>query len=182
MLARRLIVLTTGNFLVATSFLSVAGLLDEIATDLSLSIQRAGLLIAAFGISAAVCAPALATLGSRFDRRNLLTASMAVGALANLFAAVGQSYEQLMVARVRAAVPPAVYTPQVAATVSLLVSDTERPATLAKLMVGWAVGQVMGSPFSVLIGTTFGWRASFAAIGIASAVVAVLVWYSVPAN
>ena len=182
MLARHLTVLTAGNFLVATSFLSVAGLLDEIANDLSLSIQRAGMLIAAFGISAAVCAPALATLGSRIDRRKLLTGSMAVCALANLFAAFSHSYDQLMLARVLAAVTSAVYTPQVAATVSMLVPDAERPATLAKLMVGWAVGQVIGNPLSVLIGTSFGWRASFATIGIASALIAVLVWYSLPGN
>jgi MFS transporter, DHA1 family, inner membrane transport protein len=182
MLARRLTVLATGNFLVATSFLSVGGLLNEIAADLSLSIQSAGLLIAAFGISAAICAPTLATLGSRIDRRKLLTVSMAVCAVANLCAAMSHSYGELMLARVLAAVTSAVYTPQVAATVSLLVPESERPATLAKLMVGWAVGQVVGNPLSVLIGTSFGWRSSFAAIGGASAIVAILVWYSLPGN
>jgi predicted MFS family arabinose efflux permease len=104
MLARRLTVLATGNFLVATSFMSVGGLLNEIAADLSLSIQSAGLLIAAFGISAAICAPTLATLGSRIDRRKLLTVSMAVCAVANLCAAMSHSYGQLMLARVLAAV------------------------------------------------------------------------------
>jgi len=44
------------------------------------------------------------------------------------------------------------------------------------------VGQVAGSPLSVLVGTTYGWRASFAGIGAASAVVALLIWYSVPAG
>ena len=177
---RRLLVLIIGNFLVATSFMSVGGLLPEIATSLNVSIQQAGLLIAAFGISAAVCAPVLATAGSRIDRRHLLTASMAICALANLLAAASRSYQQLLWLRVLAAVTSAVYTPQVAVTVSMLVPEGERAPTLAKLMVGWAVGQVAGSPLSVLVGTTYGWRASFAAIGAASAVVAVLIWYSVP--
>lgn len=176
----RLFVLIAGNFFVATSFLSVGGLLNDIAASLSITIARAGLLISAFGISAAFCAPILATLGSRIDRRVLLTSSMAVCAVANILAALSQNYEQLLLARVLAAVTSAVYTPQVAATVSMLVSETERAPTLAKLMIGWAVGSVLGNPLSVLIASGFGWRASFAFIGLASAVVAVFVWRSVP--
>ena len=174
--------LAAGNFFVATSFMSVGGLLDEIATSLDIPIEQAGLLIAAFGISAAICAPVLATLGSRIDRRLLLTSSMAVCALAGIFAALSQTYEHLLSARVLAAVTSAVYTPQVAATVSTLVSAEERAPTLGKLMVGWAVGSVAGNPLSVLIGTQFGWRVSFAALGVASLITAVFVWRSIPAG
>jgi predicted MFS family arabinose efflux permease len=179
---RRLIVLIAGNFFVATSFLSVGGLLSEISASLAIPIEQAGLLIAAFGISAAICAPTLATLGSRIDRRRLLTGSMAVCALANVLAALSDSYEQLMLARVLAAVTSAIYTPQVAATVSMLVPESERAPTLAKLMIGWAVGSVLGNPLSVLIASLFDWRASFAFIGVASAIVALFVWRSLPAN
>jgi MFS transporter, DHA1 family, inner membrane transport protein len=179
---RSLIVLIAGNFFVATSFLSVGGLLSDISVSLAIPIEQAGLLIAAFGISAAICAPTLATIGSRIDRRRLLTGSMAICALANVLAALSRSYEQLMLARVLAAVTSAIYTPQVAATVSMLVPENERAPTLAKLMIGWAVGSVLGNPLSVLIAAMFDWRASFAFIGIASAIVALFVWRSVPAN
>ena len=67
----RLIVLIAGNFFVATSFFSVSGLLNEIATALGVSVAQAGLLIAAFALTAAFFAPVLATAGSRFDRRKL---------------------------------------------------------------------------------------------------------------
>jgi predicted MFS family arabinose efflux permease len=179
---RRLIILIAGNFFVATSFLSVGGLLNDIAASLAITIGQAGLLIAAFGISAAICAPTLATLGSRIDRRVLLTTSMAICALANILAALSQDYDQLMLARVLAAVTSAVYTPQVAATVSMLVVESERGPTLAKLMIGWAVGSVLGNPLSVLIASLSSWRVSFAFIGLASGVVALLVWRTVPAN
>jgi predicted MFS family arabinose efflux permease len=179
---RRLIVLIAGNFFVATSFLSVGGLLNDISVSLAIPIERAGLLIAAFGISAAICAPTLATLGSRIDRRVLLTGSMAVCALANILAALSRDYDELMLARVLAAVTSAVYTPQVAATVSMLVSESERGPTLAKLMIGWAVGSVLGNPISVMIASLSSWRMSFAFIGVASAVVSLLVWRSLPSN
>jgi MFS transporter, DHA1 family, inner membrane transport protein len=175
-----LAVLTAGNFLVATSFFSVGGLLDQIAVSLQIPIEKAGLLIAAFGVSAAVCAPLLATIGSRIDRRKLLTWSMAICGVANVFAAISQSYEHLLWARVLAAVTSAVYTPQLAATVSLIVPETERAPSLGKLMLGWAVGSVAGNPLSVLVGTHFGWRMSFAVIGIASFIVALFVWRAIP--
>lgn len=176
----RLVALIAGNFFVATSFMAVGGLLNEISASLNISVEKAGLLIAAFGISAAICAPTLATLGSNIDRRRMLTGSMAVCAIANLAAALSQSYEQLMWARILAAVTSAVYTPQVAATVSTLVPESERAPTLGKLMMGWAIGSVVGNPLSVVIGSTFGWRISFGFLGIASAIVAVFVWMSIP--
>lgn len=179
---RRLFFLIAGNFFVATSFMSVGGLLNEIAASLDVSIEKAALLIAAFGVSAAICAPTLATLGSRIDRRKLLTGSMAVCAIANLWSALGSSYDQLMLARILAAVTSAVYTPQVAATVSMMVPESERAPTLGKLMVGWAVGSVIGNPLSVLIGTSLGWRTAFGFIGVASAIIAVFVWRSIPAG
>ena len=108
---------------------------------------------------------------------------MAICALANVLAALSRNYDQLMLARVlRHAVASAVYTPQVAATVSMLVPESERATSLAKLMIGWAVGSVLGNPLSVLVAAILDWRASFAFIGISSGIVALLVWRCVPAK
>lgn len=178
----RLSILIAGNFFVAISFMSVAGLLNEIAASLQISVARAGLLIAAFALTASVSAPVLATAGSRLDRRNLLTASLGICALANLLAALCQTYDQLLAVRVLAALTSAIYTPQVAATVSMLVPERERGPSLAKLMMGWAIGTVAGIPLVVLVGTAFGWRVAMGAIGVASAVVAYLVYRAVPAG
>ncbi|HEY5757545.1 MAG TPA: MFS transporter [Steroidobacter sp.] len=179
---QRLFVLIAGNFFVATSFLSVGGLLSEISASLQIPVEKAGMLIAAFGIAAAICAPTLATLGSRIERRKLLTTSMAICALANVLASLSQTYQHLMWARVLAAVTSAVYTPQVAATLTMLTPEKERAPVLAKLMVGWSVGAVLGNPISVLIASVSSWRMSFAFIGAASAVIAIFIWRGVPPN
>jgi predicted MFS family arabinose efflux permease len=178
----RLVVLIAGNFFVAVSFFSITGLLNEVSSALHVSVAQAGLLIAAFALTAAFAAPVLATAGSQIDRRKLLTTAMAVCAVANVFCAASQTYGQLMTGRVLAAITSAVYTPQVAATVSMLVPEQERGPSLAKLMMGWALGSVAGAPLVVLIGTTFGWRVSLASIGVASGVTAWLVWRAVPSD
>ncbi|MBC7984828.1 MAG: MFS transporter, partial [Candidatus Obscuribacterales bacterium] len=143
---RRLLILIIGNFFVATSFMAVSGLLNEIAAALHVSTGEAGLFLAAFGLTAGICAPVLATVGSSIDRRKLLTIAMACCAVANVIGAFSQTYEQFLWMRVLAAVTSAVFTPQAAATVSMLVPAEQRAATLAKLMVGWAVGSVLGTP------------------------------------
>jgi MFS transporter, DHA1 family, inner membrane transport protein len=179
---RRLAILTAGNFFVATSFMSVTGLLNEIAASLQISIPQASVLMSVFAITAGICAPILATFGSRIDRRNLLAGSLAICAVANVFAALGDSYPQLLAARILAAVTSAVYTPQVAATVSMMVRPEERGPVLGKLMAGWAVGAVVGQPLVVLIGSYFDWRTAMACIAVGGGVVAVLVWRAVPRN
>jgi MFS transporter, DHA1 family, inner membrane transport protein len=176
----RLLALIAGNFFVATSFMSVSGLLTQIAQSFNISISTAGGLFVAFGVSAGICAPTLATMGSKIDRRRLLTGAMAICSLANALAAFSDTFDHLMAARILAAVTSAVYTPQVAATVSMLVPESERPPTLAKLMVGWSVGSVLGSPLSVVVGTSYGWRISFAAIAILSAITTAFIWRSLP--
>src|SRR5690349_15142507 len=112
---RRLAILTAGNFFVATSFMSVSGLLNEISAGLHLNIPQAGSLIAAFAVTAGLCAPVLATFGSRIDRKVLLTVSLAIAAVANLCGAFCETYSQLLMARIVGAIASAVYTPQVAA-------------------------------------------------------------------
>src|SRR5215831_1430296 len=177
---RRLAILTAGNFFVATSFMSVSGLLNEISAGLNLSVREAGNLIAAFAITAVLCAPILANFGSRIDRRMLLTASLAISAVANMLGSISATYGQLLAVRIVGAIASAVYTPQVAATVSMLIGEKERGPVMAKLMMGWAIGAVIGGPISVFIGSHFGWRASFAMIGAGGVIISFFVWKTVP--
>ena len=160
--------------------MSVSGLLNEISASLNLTVAQAGMLIAAFAITAGIAAPILATSGSRIDRRLLLTASLVVCSVANLLGALSTTYDQLLWTRVLAALTSAVYTPQVAATVSMLVGEKERGPVLAKLMMGWAIGAVIGGPLTVLIGSQFGWRVSLALIALGGAIIAFYVWKTVP--
>jgi len=182
MLTRRLAPLIAGNFFVATSFMIVAGLLNEISNSLQLSISQAGWLIAGFALMAGVCGPVLATFGSRIDRRKLLSVTLGICALSSVAAALSDTYSQLMAARMIAAASAAVYSSQAAATVSMLLKPEERGPALGRLMTGWAVGSVVGGPLTVLIGTHFGWRAAMVSVAVGGGIVALMVWRTVPPN
>ena len=89
----------------------IAAILPGIATDLAVSVQAAGQLMAIFALTYAVSSPVLTALTGGFDRRRLLILSMAAFAAANLVAAVAPGYWALVAARVLLAVAAGLYVP-----------------------------------------------------------------------
>lgn len=182
MLDRKLVVLCAGNFIVATSLHIVAGLLTEIADSLQVSIAQAGFLIAAFAVTSCICAPLFAAIGSRLDRRYLLVGSMLVCALANGLAALSETYGQLLITRLLAAVTSAIFTPQAAAVLSVMIPVDRRAQAITVVMSGWGLAAVAGIPLGVLMGHVLGWRATMAGISVIGLLVALALWLSLPAK
>ena len=182
MLDRRLVALCAGNFIVATSLHIVAGLLTEIAHSLQVSIAQAGFLMAAFAVTSFICAPLFAALGSRLDRRHLLAGSMLICALANGLAAFSDTYGQLLATRLLAAVTSAIFTPQAAAVLSVMVPVERRGQAITIVMSGWGLAAVAGIPLGVLMGHAVGWRATMGSISIVCLLVAGALWWSLPAK
>src|SRR5471030_1209594 len=73
-----------GTFAVGTEGFMIAPLLPDIASDLSIDVNKAGLLVTAFALAYAVTSPVLTTLTARAHRRWLLIVCMAGFAIANV--------------------------------------------------------------------------------------------------
>ena len=67
----------------------------------------------------------------------------------------------LLPLRVLAVVAPAVFTPQAAACVGLLVPLEQRGRAITFIFLGWSVASVLGMPLASFIGGTLGWRQAF---------------------
>jgi predicted MFS family arabinose efflux permease len=80
--------LAFGYFAVGTGAFVVAGLLNEIASDLGTSAAGVGQLMAGYSLALAIGAPLLAPLGARFERRTLITGGLALFALLHVASAV----------------------------------------------------------------------------------------------
>src|SRR5664279_1450158 len=78
--------LALGTFAVGTEGFMIAPLLPDIASNLSVDVEKAGLLVTVFAIAYAVSSPILTTLTARAHRRRLLIICMAGFAVANLIA------------------------------------------------------------------------------------------------
>lgn len=179
-LPRSLWALMMGNFVIGTGVMVVPGTLNDISASLNVSIPQAGQLITAAAILMGLGAPAFATLVAGWDRRRLLTLSLVWYALLTGICALAPNYATLLPLRVLAVIAPAVFTPQAAASVGLLVSPAQRGRAITFVFLGWSVASVMGMPLSAWIGGTLGWRWAFGLVAAMSVVSAAWVWREMP--
>ena len=169
-----------GNFVIGTGVMIVPGTLNDIATSLSVSVAVAGQLITAAAVMMFVGAPLLATVVAGWDRRRLLALSMLWYAVLLALSALMPDFASLMVVRVLAVISPAIFTPQAAACIGLLVKPEQRGRAITFVFLGWSVASVVGVPLGAWIGGTLGWRAAFGVVAVLSFISAGWVWRSLP--
>lgn len=171
-LPRALWALLMGNFVIGAGVMVVPGTLNDISTSLGVSVPQAGLLITAAAVLMGVGAPVLATVVAGWDRRRLLAFSLLWYGLLLGACALAPDYATLLPLRVAAMLAPAVFTPQAAASVGLMVSAERRGRAITFVFLGWSVASVLGMPLSAWIGGTLGWRWAFALVAALALVVA----------
>nr|WP_315479197.1 MFS transporter [uncultured Rhodoferax sp.] len=169
-----------GNFVIGTGVMVVPGTLNDISTSLNISVATAGQLIAAAAAVMCLGAPLLASVVAGWDRRRLLALSLLWYAVFLGLSALMPSFGSLLIVRVLTVVSPAIFTPQAAACVGLLVTPEQRGRAITFVFLGWSVASVLGLPIGALIGGTLGWRAAFAVVAVLSLVSAAWVWRAMP--
>lgn len=178
----RLLALAVGNFVIATGMLVVPGMLNEMAADLDRPVTTVGQLTTAFAMAVAIGAPLLAVTTTRIDRRTLLVFALGLCAAAHVSAALAPGFLTLVAARVAAGLAAALFTPQAAATVGLLVPPEKRGGAMAFVFLGFSVGNIAGLPLGTWVGAQFGWRTTMAAVAALALVVMLWARFALPAK
>lgn len=179
-LPRSLLALTFGNFVIGTGVMVVPGTLNDISQSMAISVPVAGQLITAGAVVMCLGAPLFATVVGGWDRRRLLALSMLWYAVFLLLCAVMPTFGLLIAARVLAVVSPAIFTPQAAACVGMLVPPQQRGRAITFVFLGWSLASVAGMPLGAWIGGTLGWRVAFAFVGLLALASAWWVWRAMP--
>lgn len=174
--------LAFGNVVIGTGALAFVGMLDTVARDLGESHAAIGLVAGLFSLGICVSGPPLGAITSRFDRRLVLTASLVLFGVGHVVSAMAAGYWSLLAIRVATAFAGTLFTPQAAATASLLVPPERRGRTMAFVFLGWSIAAVLGMPAGAWFAATYGWRAAMAGIGVLSAIGAIFVWARLPAR
>lgn len=172
--------LMAGNGIIGTGVMIVPGTLNDISSSLAVPVPVAGQLISAAALMMCFGAPLLATLVARWDRRRLLALAMLWYGVMHLLSAAMPDFTSLLVVRVLAVVSPAIFTPQAAACIGLLVPAAQRGRAIGLVFLGWSVASVLGMPLGAWIGGTLGWRTAFALVGLLSLASAWWVWRVMP--
>ena len=172
--------LGTAVFAQGTSEFMVAGLVPDIASELSVSIPAAGLLTSAFAVGMAVGAPIMALLAMRWPRRLALVAFLVVFVIAHVVAAVTGSFEVLVATRVVGALANAGFLAVGLATVTDIVAPDAKGRALAVLLAGTTIACVAGVPGGAFLGSLWGWRSAFWVVALLCVPALVAVLTSVP--
>ncbi len=169
-----------GNFVIGTGVMVVPGTLSDISHSLHISVATAGQLIAAGALLICLSAPLFAAFVAGWDRRRLLALTMLWYGLFHALCAVMPDFGSLLPVRVLTMVSPAIFTPQAAACVGLLVPEQQRGRAITFVFLGWSVASVVGMPLGALLGGTLGWRSAFILVSVLSLMSAVWVWRAMP--
>ena len=171
-----------GNFVIGTGVMVVPGTLNELSESLQVSVSSAGQLISSGAFMMAVAAPLFAALAAGWDRRRLLALSLLWFGLLHAACALIDTLAGLLPLRVLSLVAPAIFTPQAAASVGLLVPLEQRGRAITFIFLGWSVASVVGMPIASFIGGTLGWRSAFLMVAVMSVVGAAWVWRTLPSG
>jgi MFS transporter, DHA1 family, inner membrane transport protein len=167
-----------GNFIIGTGILLPAGLLNDLMAAFSISASRAGLLMFVGGLVVGIGAPLFAASTSRIERRHLLTGSLILYGAGHLGAALAPQFEMQVLLRALTVVGAAIFTPQAASTVGLLVPLEKRASAIAFIFIGWSAASVAGIPLGTLLADMLGWRMVYGLMAVLCLLAAAGVWLS----
>ncbi len=169
-----------GNFVIGSGVMVVPGTLNELSTSLNVPVATAGQLIAVAAVMMCLGAPLCAAVVAGWDRRRLLALSMLWYGALHLACLLMPTFGALLPVRALAVLSAAIFTPQAAACVGLLVPPEQRGRAITFVFLGWSVASVLGMPMGAFIGGTLGWRSAFGAVSLLSFVSAAWVWRAMP--
>lgn len=162
-------------FCLGTSEFMIAGILEPISADLHVGIPQAGLLITGFAVGMIVGAPAMALLTLKLPRRATMIISIIAFSALHILAALSPSYSILMVTRVLAAIACGGFWAVAAVHTTRIAPAEVHGRALASLVGGLTVANLVGVPLGTWVGTQYGWRATFWAVALVTALAAVLI-------
>ena len=172
--------LALAAFAIGTAEFIIAGLLPTIATDLSVSIPAAGLLVSGYAIGVAIGGPILALATAHVPRRPMILWMVGLYAIGHVFCAIAPNYAVLLAARVLVALTHGLFFGNTTIAAATVVPFERRGAAISVVLAGVPIANVLGVPFGAAIGHWLGWRASFWGVAILAAIAFVAIALTLP--
>jgi len=174
--------LAAGAFLVGTSELVIAGILDQIAADLHISLASAGQLVTIYSLVFAICSPILILVFARTERFKLLLLSLLVFVLGSLVALCSPGYLGFMISRAILASSAGIYTVVSLEVAAKFAPPEKKGSAVSFILLGTSASMVFGVPLGVFVAQLWGWRSIFLGITILVLVVLLMLRVSFKAS
>ncbi|WP_320670612.1 MFS transporter [Patulibacter defluvii] len=162
--------------LIGTETFLVSPLLPTIADSIDVSEAAAATTVTAYTLAYALTAPFLGAVSDRFGRQPTIVAGTVLFLLGNVVAAVAGGLTVLVIARIVGALGAALAGPSIWAHLAERAPEQARGRAIGTGLALFSAGQVLGVPLASFLAGAGGWRASFWALAVLSAVAVPLVW------
>ena len=160
---KSLLSLAIGTFALGIAEFGMMGILNDVATDLDISVVKAGHLISAYSAGVAVGSPFLIIL-RKLPLRRLMLLLAAVIALGNAMVALSPGYNMLLIARFISGLPHGAFFGAGAIVCSRLAGEGKGASAVAVLIGGMTVANLIGVPGSTYLCNLVSWRLPFAVV------------------
>ena len=160
---KSLLSLAIGTFALGIAEFGMMGILNDVATDLDISVVKAGHLISAYSAGVAVGSPFLIIL-RKLPLRRLMLLLAAVIALGNAMVALSPGYNVLLIARFISGLPHGAFFGAGAIVCSRLAGEGKGASAVAVLIGGMTVANLIGVPGSTYLCNLVSWRLPLAVV------------------
>jgi predicted MFS family arabinose efflux permease len=161
-----LISLAISAFAIGTTEFVIVGLLPTVASDLSISVTKAGSLVSGYAAAIAIGTPIVTAMTSRLPKKGLLLSLLIIFIAGNILSSVADTYQLLLLSRILTAVAHGVFFAIAATVATEMVPKDKQAQAISIMFTGLTVATILGVPFGTLIGQQLGWRATFLAVAV----------------
>ncbi|WP_088042348.1 MFS transporter [Bacillus sp. EAC] len=161
-------ILAIATFVAGTVEFIITGLLSMIAGDLHVSVGAVGQLVSIFSVVFAFGAPVFIAITSKMERKKLLLVALTIFFFGNLLSIISPNFIVLLIARIILAASCSIVIVVSITTAANIVSSEIRGRAIGVIFMGISSSLVFGVPLGTIVGEKFGWRMTFALVGLLS--------------
>ncbi len=172
--------LMLGNFVIGTSVLAPTGMMHALSEGLGVTIRQTSYLMTFGALVVSLGSPLGSWATSRWDRRALLSGSLACIAVAQGVAAFAGTFSLQLVLRLLMLAAAAPFTPQAASVSGMLVEPERRASAISYVFLGWSLAAAFGMPLVAFVSSHLGWQWTYGVIALLAAVSALMLRFSLP--
>ncbi|MDD6056555.1 MAG: sugar transporter [Helicobacteraceae bacterium] len=169
-----------GAFIFNTSEFVPVGLLSLMASDLNTSASNMGLIITIYAWCVALFSLPLMLFCTRFSMKNLMLFVVILFILSHIVTSFSTNYYMLLFSRIGVACAHALFWSIATPLAVRVAPQGKEHLAISFVIIGSSVALLLGIPLGRLIGLFFGWRMSFAIIGILAFLILLILLKALP--